>query len=221
MGKAVMISIRPNWCEKIIGGEKTIEVRKNRPKLETPFKCYIYCTKDAKMQWRKGPRYSPVDDHSHNAFDKCGNGKVIGEFVCDCVTPLYNVCTDDWERLTGELHLIEKELVNQACLTEAQLHTYAGGKNCFAWHISHLKIYDTPKGFNEFWVYNEALHKRYEAGTDFCCYDAADEYGEAMTDCGDAYTEIFNCYRCWSEWSGWCHRVNRPPQSWFYVEEIL
>lgn len=220
MGKDVMLSIHPKWCEKIISGGKTVEVRKNRPKIETPFKCYIYCTKDAKMQWWTGPRYSYVDDHSHNAFDKCGNGKVIGEFVCDCVTPLYNVCTDDWERLTGELHRIEKELVNQACLTAEQLHTYAGGKNCFAWHISNLKIYDKPKDLYEFWIYNEALHKRYDVGTDFCCYDAANEYGEALTDCGDAYNEILNCYRCWSEWSGWCHRVNRPPQSWCYVEEI-
>lgn len=44
MSKAVMISIRPKWCEKIVNGEKTIEVRKTRPKLETPFKCYIYET---------------------------------------------------------------------------------------------------------------------------------------------------------------------------------
>ena len=41
---AVLISIRPKWCEKIISGEKTIEVRKTRPKLATPFKCHIYCT---------------------------------------------------------------------------------------------------------------------------------------------------------------------------------
>lgn len=32
MSKAVMISIRPKWCEKIARGEKTIEVRKTRPK---------------------------------------------------------------------------------------------------------------------------------------------------------------------------------------------
>lgn len=42
MSKAVLISIRPEWCEKIISGEKTIEVRKTRPKMDTPFKCYIY-----------------------------------------------------------------------------------------------------------------------------------------------------------------------------------
>lgn len=42
--KAVMISIRPEWCKKIMSGEKTVEVRKTKPNLKTPFKCYIYCT---------------------------------------------------------------------------------------------------------------------------------------------------------------------------------
>ena len=28
MSKAVMLSIRPKWCEKIVNGDKTIEVRK-------------------------------------------------------------------------------------------------------------------------------------------------------------------------------------------------
>lgn len=63
MSKAVLISIRPEWCEKIINGQKTIEVRKTRPKMDTPFKCYIY---------------------------KCGNGKVIGEFTCNRVTNLFS-----------------------------------------------------------------------------------------------------------------------------------
>lgn len=44
MDKSVLISIRPEWCELIVSGEKTIEVRKTRPKLDMPFKCYIYCT---------------------------------------------------------------------------------------------------------------------------------------------------------------------------------
>lgn len=46
---AVLISIRPKWCEKIISGEKTIEVRKTRPKMDTPFKCYIYC--ELRAEW--------------------------------------------------------------------------------------------------------------------------------------------------------------------------
>lgn len=36
--KAVLMSIRPEWCNLIIQGQKIIEVRKTRPKLETPFK---------------------------------------------------------------------------------------------------------------------------------------------------------------------------------------
>lgn len=42
--KSVLISIQPKWCELIANGKKTVEVRKTRPKLETPFKGYIYCT---------------------------------------------------------------------------------------------------------------------------------------------------------------------------------
>ena len=36
--KSVLISIKPKYCELIVNGEKTIEVRKTRPKIETPFK---------------------------------------------------------------------------------------------------------------------------------------------------------------------------------------
>ena len=46
--KAVLLSLRPEWCVKILNGEKTVEIRKNRPKLKPPFKCYIYCTKAPK-----------------------------------------------------------------------------------------------------------------------------------------------------------------------------
>lgn len=40
--KSALISIKPKYCELIANGKKTIEVRKTKPKLETPFKCYIY-----------------------------------------------------------------------------------------------------------------------------------------------------------------------------------
>ena len=182
MSKAVMISIRPKWVEKIANGEKTIEVRKNRPKLETPFKCYVYRTKGTVPHIING-KWVQMEV----------GGTVIGEFVCDCVTPLYNVCTDDWKRLTGGFHRIEKELVNQACLTEAQLHTYAGGKNCFAWHISNLKIYDTPKELIEFhtWKKCKSCSKSgYESTA--CIYDENCMIPAAIT---------------------------KAPQSWCYVED--
>ena len=65
MSKAVLISIRPKWCELIANGTKTVEVRKSRPKIATPFKCYIYCTKDRHLTFCRGKRYCYADDHTH------------------------------------------------------------------------------------------------------------------------------------------------------------
>ena len=31
---SVLISIQPKWCELIANGQKTIEIRKTRPKME-------------------------------------------------------------------------------------------------------------------------------------------------------------------------------------------
>lgn len=176
MSKAVMLSIRPKWVEKIASGEKTIEVRKTKPNLPTPFKCYIYCTQGNDARRLRGSW-----------------GKVIGEFVCDCVTPLYNVCMDNWERLAGGLHNIEKELVNQACLTEAKLHTYAGEKNCFAWHISDLRIYEQPRKLEEF---------RRLCPNDLYCESCA-MYSNNGGICNNGALPL-----------------RRPPQSWCYVEAM-
>lgn len=203
--KSVLISIRPKWCELISTGEKTVEMRKTRPNIQTPFKCYIYCTK------RKMVTCSEVN----------GNGKVIGEFICDKLTYVEARIDDN-----GEKHLANANfLLRKSFLSEKQMFDYlynadrkTGGG--WAWHISDLKIYDKPRDLSEFLAYNEELHKRYDSEEDFCCYNDTNEYGEALTDCGDAYNNILNCYRCWEEWSGWCHHVTRPPQSWCYVEEL-
>lgn len=77
--KAVLLSVQPKWCELIATGKKTIEIRKTKPKIKVPFKAYIYCTKDRNNHFWTGKRYSYTDEHSHNAFDKDGNGKVIAE----------------------------------------------------------------------------------------------------------------------------------------------
>ncbi len=68
------------------------------------------------------------------------------------ITPLFNICTDNWDYLVGSSHDNEKELVSMANLTETELHRYAGGKNCYAWHISDLVIYDKPKELSEFGI---------------------------------------------------------------------
>ena len=76
MSKTVLLSIKPKYCEFIANGKKTIEVRKTKPELELPFKCYIYCTK-SNDGLIKGDISTTVDYVAKNS------GKVIGEFVCD------------------------------------------------------------------------------------------------------------------------------------------
>jgi len=138
VSKAVLFSIRPKWCEKIARGEKTIEVRKTRPKLETPFKCYIYCTL---------PKYPHEDfiatDYPRPQF--YGGGKVIGEFICDAITRV-NICgfwDDSGKQLDNRL--------KDTCLTSEEFGNYLGENVGYGWHISNLKIYDAPKKLGEFW----------------------------------------------------------------------
>ena len=136
--KAVLLSIQPKWCGLIALGKKTIEVRKTRPKIETPFKVYIYCTNDRKNHFWTGKRYSYADERSHNAFDKDGNGKVIGEFICDALISRCEMANAD---------IAEQ----QGCIRREQLFEYANGAELYGWHISDLKIYnDQPKALSEF-----------------------------------------------------------------------
>ena len=134
---AVMISIQPKWCGLIASGKKTLEVRKTRPKIETPFKVYIYCTKDKNNHFWAGKRYSYADEHSHNAFDKDGNGKVIGEFVCDAIISHCEMANADIAEQQGRIR-------------REQLFEYANGTELYGWHISDLKIYEQPKELSHF-----------------------------------------------------------------------
>lgn len=127
MGKAVLISIRPEWVEKIARGEKTVEVRKTRPKLDTPFKCYIYCTQGNDARRLRGSW-----------------GKVIGEFICDRVETI-KAATEPYG-----IYDVDDDFVAQTGLVDGALWDYGKGATLYGWHISKLEIYDTPKPLSEF-----------------------------------------------------------------------
>lgn len=124
---SVLQSIKPQYIELIAAGKKTIEVRKTRPKIQTPFKVYIYCTKD-KIPFIL-PTYSKGGLTDSDVW-KVGNGKVIGEYVCDYITTDF--------------------LISDTCISVEDLEKYSGNKAIYGWHISNLKIYDKPKELSEF-----------------------------------------------------------------------
>lgn len=135
--KSVLISIRPQWCEKIASGKKTIEVRKSAPK-EVPFKAYIYMTKSRENDIYK--RYK-VDDIK--------SGKVIGEFICDKVYLIKNRGSNF--SVADEEQSVTNEIARQSCLDYDDMVGYLGNKDGYGLHITALKIYDKPKELSEFW----------------------------------------------------------------------
>lgn len=145
--KAVLISIRPEWCEKIASGEKTIEVRKTRPKMETPFKCYIYCTNGQTI--RTAPKaYCKNVDASIVYKQEIMNGKVIGEFLCDRI---YDIVPNGCEYIVPSTDKgTTNEIAKQSCLTFNEVRRYLGLHCGYGWHTSNLKFYDDPKELSEF-----------------------------------------------------------------------
>ncbi len=198
--KSVLISIRPQWCEKIASGKKTIEVRKSAPK-ETPFKAYIYCTKDKPYLYRidddnnfeltntlRPKTYEYVKDYNEQ------NGKVIGEFICDKVYSIKNqgsrfVVANEEQGVTNEIAL-------KSCLNYDDMVNYLGDKDGYGWHIADLKIYDKPKELSEF----RPICK-FEGKDLICNLCPNHEYNGGL---------FFECRR----------KVTCPPQSYMRVEEL-
>lgn len=191
--KSVLISIQPKWCQKIISGEKTVEIRKSRPKIQTPFKCYIYCTKPKELF-----------DLSYDVQF----GKVIGEFVCDWIesTPLW--------RLKGNTGFLakrterEEKLPQMACLSLDEIYRYILNENklIYGWHIKDLVIYENSLDINDFVAEGDCTCEKCKE----CKYFERGNGYNVESDCLLPYQHNFKTVK----------PLFRPPQSWCYVEEL-
>ena len=124
---AVLLSIRPEWTRLILRGDKTLEIRRNHPKLELPFRCYVYqCL----------PRYG-----DWNARD----GRVVAEFVCDEIRH-YSMPQ------SKEASIPLRDFWQSAMLKTSALYEYSNGwtHDLYGWHISALTVYDKPLNLSEF-----------------------------------------------------------------------
>ena len=146
--KAVMISIRPECCEKILNGDKTIEIRKTHPRLKTPFKCYIYCTKGTPLERCTSPfikEWFLLDGENSRNFNSAVNGKVVAEFTCDKIIDVDCDSIAPFDKKTG--FYIEEE----SGVSRDALWKYMGGPiRPYGWHISGLKAYANPRELDEF-----------------------------------------------------------------------
>lgn len=214
MSKAVLLSIRPEWCSRIFSGWKTVEIRKTRPvSLKEPFKCYIYCTKGTKFFCWKAVDHLYFDDRSHNLFDRRTDGMVVGEFICRKIDTIqrmgidnnFDYCYLSLNEFGNDDIAIEIQDIKKSLIPKHELNSY--GKSVpelFAWHISDLKIYDKPRDLDEFsrFGFFGMGRSNYVCGNWRCeNYEPSVSYMEPPT------CKIDGC------------SVRRPPQSWCYVAE--
>jgi len=211
MKKAILISIRPEWVEKILNEEKTIEIRKTEPKCELPIDVYIYCTHGYSLTHltNDATRFCVHQFKDDDKKMKCVgtseldgplNGKVVAKFTLKEVekfdfiseikhegnAPKYNEEIRKHNRICKEACISPFEVVrylDTKCLGSNNPLGMIG----YAWHISDLEVFDEPKELSEFFSLPKTYHHDYESMVDY--------------------------YRNKEE-----RRLKRAPQSWSYVE---
>lgn len=235
--KAVLISIKPKYCELIASGKKTVEVRKTRPKIDTPFKCYIYCTNKKpylvwgdvfRGSWRT--EFTSISGYSREKAEEIWsvfNGKVIGEFICTEITDFESEFWDDetYERIQkivkdheyyAEYGEYERETVSTN-EDENYKENWLCKQSCVSWEEMRKYI---GSGIKEFYGWHIS---------DLAIYDEPRELGEFYKNCDN---ECGNNCKHWKyvrvnadEFDMDCDcaavlPITRPPQSWCYVEEL-
>lgn len=204
--KAVMLSLRPQWCEKIFDGEKTIEVRKTAPKLETPFTVYVYQTK-IKFKVKNWQENFQSIVFTPNGGVEEGSGKVIGSFVCDRIDEF----DSEWSEyayacaptdIPCAMPMSEENAIKickeKGCMTLEDIIDYFGDEEwrAYFWHITEPKLFDKPRDITEFAIYGR-------------CAEDCDEYDICARDSEDGRMSCKYFKRTF---------LKRPTQSYCFVE---
>ena len=122
--KAVLISIKPKWCNLIFSGEKKDEIRKTKPKIGN-IDVYVYQT---------------------------GNGGVIGKFRLCELTYIQAWIDNNGEKHLGntiflQSCLTDDELFNYIYREQKPDKQYPGG---WAWHIDAPVLFGKSMPLSEF-----------------------------------------------------------------------
>lgn len=134
--KSVLLSIQPKWVELILMGGKTIEIRKSKPKIDLPFKCYIYST-----QGHTNDLFNISQDTYNNRM------KVVGEFTCSEILPIQ--VNENGSIQYYNYYSLEDSKVGYDAIAD-----YIGyGRLGYGWKISNLIVYDKPIALSEFVSY--------------------------------------------------------------------
>lgn len=218
--KSVLISIQPKWCELIATGKKTLEIRKTRPKLDVPFKVYIYCT------------LPPIDERfCHGGIQEYANELIrlqSGEIVYDYGMRL---CFDPENRPYSQDNFLCRKVIGEFTCNQILFIGRMGVNDNFDYCYESLNIFGNDdiqpyitairkscigkNELNEYAKDNPCLYGWHIS--DLKIYDKPMDIREFFRACDKKdYTD---CTACNESGNSNCTRLNRPPQSWCYVEE--
>lgn len=199
--KSFLISIKPQWVEKILNGEKIYEIRKTIPKewkeylrgktsiKPAPSKWYIYCTNGHMLYDLRNEYYLELErkytlDMTRNSNKYLSgtppmlNRRIVAEFTLNEIEEFDVPYPAYFYEVKDKL----KHITDSSCLTLDDLHRYLKNDSGYALRIEDLEIYDKPKELSEF----SSISKR-------------------MKGKESRFTS---------------HLLQRPPQSWCYVESL-
>lgn len=179
MSKAILISIKPKWVAKILNGEKTIEVRKNKSLYKATMKLIeeqgyatflMYCSKSG-MLWKEDDWFACDIKNYKPSYNQ--SGKVVAKFTVRKVVD-YPYVSDKYDELIGSC-LSEQEIIDYSTEKFDKELNYRIIKTIYAYHIEDLAVFDKPKELSEFktdkptkdkniWVYSSLT----KAPQNFC-----------------------------------------------------
>lgn len=185
------MSIHPKYCSLIASGKKTIEIRKTIPKLKTPFKVYVYCTKEKtkKESLILGPFGSLQTGGIENDLTYKLNGSIIGEFTCDKIYKIDKDSVDFFYKTDIETIYFEeakKKLNLDTCVSPEELSEYMNHRQVNGLHVTQFILYEKPIDIGNF------------------------KYFKCVSSRSCSTCKITDCVKF----------VEKPPQSWMYVVGI-
>lgn len=195
MSVAILMSIRPEWIEKIASREKTVEVRKTAPAhLYKPITVYMYQT-------------LPDEGYVSESV-----GHIVGEFTCDGICEIDKDSIGYFFRWPGRIQYAgEPGGKYRDCLTPQQRWDYLGIKRGYGWHIKDVRMYETPVPLGTLYRYASGEKDIRPCQNGKPCEHLIYDYSEDCEACAIDF-DGENCPFL---------RVQRPPLSWMYVEEVV
>ena len=205
----ILISIKPKWCSKILNKEKTIEIRKTKPKLDPPFKVYIYCTMDSNL-YKDGDYW--VDSTTEPGFYQ---GRVIASFICN---KIHNITNNSGDFTVDNDRALTNDIAKRSCVSRGEMIDYLKSKTAaYAWEISSLTIFDKPILLQEF-IHNvdgsrsccdiPTSNKFGYSNCEFCMYFEHGNGYNVEDDCNFPFDDLV------------VQPFFKPPQSWAYCKYI-